>query len=240
MAQSTDIMMKLVRLYDRFGDVAKTEEMYMNILRIEPSNEAAYILFAQYLTALNRIEDANACYQAGIRHVQTPKLQEEYIRFLKDINNVYNQPKGGRPSSNGLNGGGGTHKVANSNTYAFRRSQQMGSSNVRSPTTLSSSSNTTVSSVGSNAPMGPMMGGGGYSNHSVGSNKQYVPPSPFLSTQKGVDHRASISSNQSMRSRPSSSAAAPRTSAARNSNRAPQRGANGVVATGDEQGCIVM
>merc|ERR1712056_25504 len=78
-------MMKLARLYDRFNLLEKTEEIYMNILRIEPTNEDAYILFAQYLTALNRIEDANACYQAGIRHVQTAKLQEKYIAFLQKI-----------------------------------------------------------------------------------------------------------------------------------------------------------
>ena len=219
MSQSTDLMMKLARLYDRFGLVDKTEEIYMNILRIEPNNEEAYILFAQYLTALNRIEDANACYQAGIRHVQTAKLQEEYIQFLKDINNVYNRPKNGSAAN-------GSHKMANSNTYAFGRK----TGNMRSPTTLSSSSNTTVSSVGSNAPMGAMTGNGGNGTNAMGNgygNRQFMSPSPFMTARNSDGSRPSSASTKSVW---------------RNSTQRTRRGpnANGVVTTGDEQGCIVM
>ncbi len=41
-------------------DLQKTELLYMNILKME------------------------------IRHVQSQKLQEQYIVFLKEINNIYN------------------------------------------------------------------------------------------------------------------------------------------------------
>lgn len=219
MAQATDIMGKLARLYDRFGAVDKAEEMYIQILRLEPENEEAYIEFAAYLTRLNRIEDANACFQAGLRHVQTPKLQDSYIQFLKDINNVYNRPqnRGGVPH-------GATHKMANSKTYALRRTV---AGNMRSPTTLSSSSSTTVSSTGSNgnAPMGGLTqltgSGGGYG----GYNKPYVPPSPFISTTKAPSPAPPP-------------AAARQQSAGRNGEA--QRGVNGMVTTVDEQGCIVM
>ena len=103
MINNTEIMLKCAKLYDHYGQHEKTELLYMNILQIDPSIEDTYILFARYLTNQNRIEDANACYQAGIRHVQTPKLQEHYIQFLKDINNIYNNHNHHHKSSNSTN-----------------------------------------------------------------------------------------------------------------------------------------
>ena len=93
MAQNTDIMLKCAKLHAHFDEDDEAELLFMNVLQIDPAMEECYILFANHLTNKNRIEDANACYQAGIRHVQSAKLQGKYIAFLQDINNVYNKPQ---------------------------------------------------------------------------------------------------------------------------------------------------
>merc|ERR1719203_2132076 len=93
MAQNTDIMPKCAKLHAHFDEDEDAELLFMNVLQIEPGMEECYIMFANHLTQKNRIEDANACYQAGIRHVQSGKLQEKYIAFLLDINSKYNKPQ---------------------------------------------------------------------------------------------------------------------------------------------------
>ncbi len=85
---------------------------------MDPAMEDCYILFARYLTNQNRIEDANACFQAGSRHVQSQKLQEQYIVFLKEINNIYNNKnnKNKNKKLSNINNDSFKQKLTNINT----------------------------------------------------------------------------------------------------------------------------
>eukprot|EP00485_Elphidium_margaritaceum_P016054 CAMPEP_0202728686 /NCGR_PEP_ID=MMETSP1385-20130828/185752_1 /ASSEMBLY_ACC=CAM_ASM_000861 /TAXON_ID=933848 /ORGANISM="Elphidium margaritaceum" /LENGTH=704 /DNA_ID=CAMNT_0049394937 /DNA_START=30 /DNA_END=2144 /DNA_ORIENTATION=- len=104
MDNNPEIMLKCGKLHEYFSEFAKCESVYMSVIQMDPTFEDAYILFAAYLTNQNRIEDANACYQAGLRQVQSPKLQEHYIQFLKDINSVYNHSRAKASTTNTRSG----------------------------------------------------------------------------------------------------------------------------------------
>eukprot|EP01084_Bolivina_argentea_P216792 368219_1 len=124
MMHNTEIMLKCAKLHARFGNNEKTEALYMNILQLDPTIEDTYILFAKFLTDQNRIEDANACYQAGIRQIQTPKLQNEYIKFLKDINTIYNTKK----NQNGNTRNGAPRSINTSGTGVSSSTRARGAS----------------------------------------------------------------------------------------------------------------
>jgi len=199
----------------------------------DPTMETTYILFAQYLTNQNRIEDANACYQAGIRHIQSQKLQEQYIQFLKEINNIYNK--------RAMND---NHKTSNSANNTFKHKLSKINTSTHSVNT-STSSSTTVQSVQSSAS------NNAYHRQTASSysNKPYVPPSPFVSSIKAPQQFPSSKNFKHSPNTPDYDMGfdyyrpAPKNNKQnKNNNTKRQKNTANVtnVVNGDDPGCIVM
>merc|ERR1711971_1403395 len=177
MVTAVDVMLKTAKLCDHFGRTERAEELFMSVLRIEPACEEAYVCFASYLTQQKRIEDANACYQAGIRHVQeNGELQEQYIQFLKDINEQHQR---------GMSRQMQMHSRERSQNQLKAQLGKIRTASAYS--TSSSATNTTTSSGGVGAQ----------------TSKPYtVPPSPFLTSAKanndgGYDYYQTVQEQRS-------------------------------------------
>ena len=77
----------------------KCELLYQKLIMINKYNPEYYLLYAQLLSDLNRIEDANTCYQRGMQtcnEQESKIIQKEYEKFLLNISNKY-APKSRKP-----------------------------------------------------------------------------------------------------------------------------------------------